>query len=231
MSAPQADPPGTHGAPPDATTGWAHRFELGGAPPTRARRGSRALRSRTPPKPLRRSHACLARRRAEPSDAAGLHGALLVPQSFGAIHLGESFVSYVSVANFSGRTVTAVGIKAELQTDKTRAVLLDTTGAPLTRMAPGERHDALVEADLKVAGAHTLVCSAVYTDADGERKYLPQYFKFSAANPLAVRTKARLRCALLLHSAVRDVCTLTLLRGRCARCRAGARCWRRAWRT
>lgn len=30
---------------------------------------------------------------------------------------------------------------------------------------------------------------AVYTDADGERKYLPQYFKFMASNPLSVRTK------------------------------------------
>jgi hypothetical protein len=30
---------------------------------------------------------------------------------------------------------------------------------------------------------------AVYTDWDGERKYLPQYFKFMASNPLSVRTK------------------------------------------
>jgi hypothetical protein len=34
-----------------------------------------------------------------------------------------------------------------------------------------------------------LVCMAVYTDWDGERKYLPQYFKFMASNPLSVRTK------------------------------------------
>jgi hypothetical protein len=34
-----------------------------------------------------------------------------------------------------------------------------------------------------------LMCMAVYTDPDGERKYLPQYFKFIAANPLSVRTK------------------------------------------
>ena len=33
---------------------------------------------------------------------------------------------------------------------------------------------------------------AVYTDHDGERKYLPQYFKFVAANPLSVRTKVML---------------------------------------
>ena len=34
-----------------------------------------------------------------------------------------------------------------------------------------------------------LVCTALYTDGDGERKYLPQFFKFIVANPLSVRTK------------------------------------------
>jgi hypothetical protein len=37
----------------------------------------------------------------------------------------------------------------------------------------------------------------VYTDSDEERKYLPQYFKFSVANPLAVRTKVREKLRLL----------------------------------
>jgi hypothetical protein len=142
----------------------------GRTPPPRAAR--RAPRS-DPSETLTRSSLFLSTLAAA-SDAAGLSGALLLPQSFGAIHLGETFVSYVSVANFSSRTATAVGIKAELQTDKTRAVLFDNTAAPLARLAPGERHDVLVEADLKAAGAHTLVCSTVYTDADGERKYLPQ---------------------------------------------------------
>ena len=49
----------------------------------------------------------------------------------------------------------------------------------------------IVECDLKELGAHTLVCSSAYTDADGERKYLPQYFRFAVTNPLSVRTKAR----------------------------------------
>lgn len=34
-----------------------------------------------------------------------------------------------------------------------------------------------------------LVCSALYNDADADRKYLPQFFKFIVANPLSVRTK------------------------------------------
>jgi hypothetical protein len=34
-----------------------------------------------------------------------------------------------------------------------------------------------------------LVCTALYNDGDGERKYLPQFFKFVVSNPLSVRTK------------------------------------------
>lgn len=134
--------------------------------------------------------------RAAPAELAGLAGALLLPQAFGAIHLGESFAAYVSVANFSARRVTLVGVRAELQTDKTRAVLHDTQATPAAALAPGERLDVLVEADVKAAGPHTLVCSAAYVDADGERRYLPQYFKFNAANPLAVRTKVRKRASV-----------------------------------
>ncbi len=36
-----------------------------------------------------------------------------------------------------------------------------------------------------------LVCTAVYNDGDGDRKYLPQFFKFIVANPLSVRTKVQ----------------------------------------
>ena len=49
----------------------------------------------------------------------------------------------------------------------------------------------IVTKDLKELGAHTLVCSATYYDESGERKYLPQYFKFKVSNPLSVRTKVR----------------------------------------
>lgn len=36
---------------------------------------------------------------------------------------------------------------------------------------------------------NSLVCTALYTDGDNERKYLPQFFKFIVSNPLSVRTK------------------------------------------
>ncbi|KAG0613204.1 hypothetical protein M758_6G085200 [Ceratodon purpureus] len=127
----------------------------------------------------------------KPIDALGLPGLLVLPQTFGSIYLGESFCSYISVGNHTSHDVRDVGIKAELQTERQRVTLYDSTKAPMDFVRAGGRHDFIIEHDIKELGPHTLVCMAVYTDSDGERKYLPQYFKFLASNPLSVRTKVR----------------------------------------
>eukprot|EP00850_Spirogloea_muscicola_P016306 SM000131S26736 [mRNA] locus=s131:235600:240083:- [translate_table: standard] len=141
----------------------------------------------------------------EPVEALGLGGMLVLPQAFGSIYLGETFCSYISIGNHANVDVHNVVIKAELQTEKQRAVLADNAKAPIERLPPGGRHDFIIEHDIKELGSHTsharltteqallyrLVCSAVYTDKEGERKHLPQFFKFMASNPLSVRTKVR----------------------------------------
>lgn len=125
------------------------------------------------------------------SDAMGLTGLLVLPQAFGAIYLGETFCSYISVNNSSNFEVRDVIIKAEIQTERQRILLLDSSKSPVETIRAGGRYDFIVEHDVKELGAHTLVCTALYNDGDGERKYLPQFFKFMVANPLSVRTKVR----------------------------------------
>ncbi|CAM6096380.1 unnamed protein product [Calypogeia fissa] len=127
----------------------------------------------------------------EPVDALGLSGLLVLPQTFGSIYLGETFCSYISVGNHTNHDVRDVGVKAELQTERQKVILADSTKSPLDYITAGGRYDFIIEHDIKELGPHTLVCMAVYTDSDGERKYLPQYFKFMASNPLSVRTKVR----------------------------------------
>ncbi|PSS24650.1 Trafficking protein particle complex subunit like [Actinidia chinensis var. chinensis] len=127
----------------------------------------------------------------DPSDAIGLPGLLVLPQAFGAIYLGETFCSYVSINNSSKFEVRDVIIKAEIQTERQRILLLDTSKSPVETIRAGGRYDFIVEHDVKELGAHTLVCTALYNDGDSERKYLPQFFKFIVANPLSVRTKVR----------------------------------------
>ncbi|KDP20945.1 hypothetical protein JCGZ_21416 [Jatropha curcas] len=126
-----------------------------------------------------------------PSDSFGLTGLLVLPQAFGAIYLGETFCSYISINNSSNFEVRDVIIKAEIQTERQRILLLDTSKTPVETIRAGGRYDFIVEHDVKELGAHTLVCTALYNDGDGERKYLPQFFKFIVANPLSVRTKVR----------------------------------------
>ncbi|XP_058078040.1 uncharacterized protein LOC131226268 isoform X2 [Magnolia sinica] len=124
-----------------------------------------------------------------PNDAMGLPGLLVLPQAFGAIYLGETFCSYISINNSSNSEARDVVIKAEIQTERQRILLLDTSKSPVETIRSGGRYDFIVEHDVKELGAHTLVCTALYNDGDGERKYLPQFFKFVVANPLSVRTK------------------------------------------
>ena len=81
--------------------------------------------------------------------------------------------------------------QVELQTARQKVVLYDTAAAPLPLMGPGHHHDFMVQHDIKELGMHTLVCSAVYTAADGERRYFPENFKFSSTNPLMVKTKVK----------------------------------------
>lgn len=128
----------------------------------------------------------------DPSNASGLSGLLVLPQSFGAIYLGETFCSYISINNSSSFEVRDIVIKAEIQTERQRVLLLDTSKSPVETIRAGGRYDFIVEHDVKELGAHTLVCSALYNDGDADRKYLPQFFKFIVANPLSVRTKVRL---------------------------------------
>ncbi|OEL26030.1 hypothetical protein BAE44_0012950 [Dichanthelium oligosanthes] len=115
-----------------------------------------------------------------------------------AIYLGETFCSYISINNSSSFEARDVVIKAEIQTERQRILLLDTSKSPVESIRSGGRYDFIVEHDVKELGAHTyvpfhfhfmLVCTALYNDGDGERKYLPQFFKFSVSNPLSVRTK------------------------------------------
>eukprot|EP00897_Mesotaenium_endlicherianum_P002298 jgi/Mesen1/2096/ME000151S01356 len=116
----------------------------------------------------------------EAKDAFGINGTMVLPQAFG----------YISVGNHSSHDITNVVIKAELQTERQRLVLADNSKAPVALLPAGGRHDFIIEHDIKELGAHTLVCSAGYHDIS-EQKYLPQYFKFVASNPLSVRTKVR----------------------------------------
>ncbi|DBA85996.1 TPA: hypothetical protein ACH3X1_005531 [Trebouxia sp. C0004] len=124
-------------------------------------------------------------------DACGVGGLMVLTKSFGEAYLGESFVGYISLGNKASYRATEVIVKVELQTSRQKVVLYDNTTSPLPFLGPGSRHDFIVQHDIKELGIHNLICSTVYTAADGERRYTPETFKFTSANPLYVKTKTR----------------------------------------
>ena len=87
-------------------------------------------------------------------------------------------------------------VQAELESGRGRVSLYDNASQRAV-LQPGSRHDFVIRHDVKEVGQHTLSCSAAYTMPDGERRLLPQNFKFTASNPLSVRTKVAqlLNCA------------------------------------
>ncbi|CAA0806199.1 Unknown protein, partial [Striga hermonthica] len=105
-----------------------------------------------------------------PTDSLGLTGLLVLPQSFG----------YFGCTHARRRAHKSLCFYECIW-----KLLIDVS--PHLRV--GGRYDFIVEHDVKELGAHTLVCTALYTDGGNERKYLPQFFKFVVSNPISVRTK------------------------------------------
>ncbi|KAG6477746.1 hypothetical protein ZIOFF_061177 [Zingiber officinale] len=106
-------------------------------------------------------------------------------------HVPKGVVMYPVISLWDSYCCFLKKCKAEIQTERQRILLLDTSKSPVESIRSGGRYDFIVEHDVKELGPHTLVCTALYNDGDSERKYLPQFFKFIVNNPLSVRTKVR----------------------------------------
>ena len=128
---------------------------------------------------------------AVPQPGVALSGMLTLPQSFGDIYLGETFSCYISLCNIAPVDLAHVGLKIEVQTQLQRETLADSSIAEraITRFAPQQTLDEVIEYNLKDVGIHILICSALYTDTSGERKYFRKFFKFAVNNPLSMKSK------------------------------------------
>jgi len=121
--------------------------------------------------------------------AYGISTELCLPQSFGNIFVGESFVSYISLHNHSPFDVRNVSIKAELQTSTQRVCLLEIGPNAFPLFNSGESHDYVVSHDLKENSIHILVCAVNYLKHDNEKKSFRKFFKFQVLNPFEISTK------------------------------------------
>ncbi|KAK8964689.1 hypothetical protein KSP40_PGU013399 [Platanthera guangdongensis] len=94
-----------------------------------------------------------------PSDAMALPGFLILPQSFGGslTRVGDLEDGDVELLSWDWRWRYDDNWrqKAEIQTEKQRILLLDTSKSPVESIRSGGRYDFIVEHDVKELGPHT----------------------------------------------------------------------------
>lgn len=117
----------------------------------------------------------------------------MLPSSFGAIQLGETFTSCVSVNNEANVPVEAVTLTVEVQTASTKTVLAEFGGEG-QQLGAGESLERVVSHEIKELGQHALACTVSYripsnsrasTSTDGNDSDMLVFRKFYK---FAVRT-------------------------------------------
>jgi Protein of unknown function (DUF974) len=107
----------------------------------------------------------------------------ILPSSFGSIYASETFRSFISTYNFSGRMVRAVTVSIEIQTSSQRRISLVTTRIA-ANLPVSEAVSHVVSCSLPELGVHVLICSASYMDRTGTPRTLRQLFRFNVLPPL-----------------------------------------------
>ncbi|EIW60622.1 DUF974-domain-containing protein [Trametes versicolor FP-101664 SS1] len=129
---------------------------------------------------------------------------LTLPAAFGAIQLGETFSSCLSINNDANIDVDGVIIRVEMQTASSKALLAEFGGSN-QRLGVGETLEKVVSHEIKELGQHVLGCSVSYRVPPGVRNLPPaadaqdpsiqtfrKFYKFAVTNPLSVKTKVHL---------------------------------------
>lgn len=124
--------------------------------------------------------------------SAILSSTLTLPQSFGSIYLGETFVCYVSLHNDSTETCDNLNLRCDLQTASQRLPLLQpmtSSGSDNEQLVSGASIDHVLSHEVKECGTHILVCEVSYNAPLRGKLNFRKYFKFQVAKPLDVKTK------------------------------------------
>lgn len=133
------------------------------------------------------------------SSNQSLSSNLLLPDSFGVIHVGETFSAYLGVLNpSSDLPVRGLSMVAQLQTPSRRLLLptaLDArnnnNNSSLREVAPGEGVDALISRRLEEVGQHILRVEVSYSNNGA--KTLRKFYRFNVTDPLQITTESVIR--------------------------------------
>lgn len=117
---------------------------------------------------------------------------LCLPDSFGVIHVGETFTAYLGALNVSKRLpVTNLTVTAQLQTPSQRwhmasKTLDECNAAGGCELQPEQGIDSIVSHTLEEAGQHILRVEVGYGGIGGAMKSLRKFYRFQVSNPLVI---------------------------------------------
>ena len=123
------------------------------------------------------------------NNSSAISSTLTLPQSFGSIYLGETFVCYVSLHNDSTETCDNLNLRCDLQTASQRLPLLQPQDTNNEQLVSGASIDHVLSHEVKECGTHILVCEVNYNAPNRGKLNFRKYFKFQVAKPLDVKTK------------------------------------------
>jgi hypothetical protein len=121
-----------------------------------------------------------------------LSSSLCLPDSFGVIHVGETFTAYLGALNVSKRLpVTNLTVTAQLQTPSQRwhmasKILDECNAAGGCELQPEQGIDSIVSHTLEEAGQHILRVEVGYGGIGGTMKSLRKFYRFQVSNPLVI---------------------------------------------
>ena len=121
-----------------------------------------------------------------------LGSSLCLPDSFGVIHVGETFTAYLGALNVSKRLpVTSLTITAQLQTPSQRFHMASKTLDECNAkggcvLQPEQGIDSIVSQTLEEAGQHILRVEVGYGGTGGTIKSLRKFYRFQVSNPLVI---------------------------------------------
>lgn len=118
-----------------------------------------------------------------------LSSTLLLPDSFGVIHVGETFSAYLGVLNPSlDLPVRGLTVSSQLQTPSRRIALPSRLDDAPRDVNPGGGVDAVVARRLEEAGPHILRVEVGYIN--GGSKSLRKFYRFNVTVPLDITESA-----------------------------------------
>lgn len=120
---------------------------------------------------------------------------LSLPDSFGVIHIGETFTAYLGILNpSSSHFISHLSVVAQLQTPSRKFTLpsrLDSGNSTTTAegdggvtLAPLQDINAIVSKSLEEVGQHSLRVEVLYAP---NSRTLRKFYRFQVASPLHIR--------------------------------------------